>query len=159
MTEFNLVTIWRIEAPLPQVCEAIYNCPNWPEWWEGLEKVEEIYSGDAHGVGSLRRFTWKGQLPYRLTFDMRVVRAVPLKIIEGQASGEVEGTGCWRFSDDGPVSVVRYEWKVRTTPRWMNVLAPVAKPMFQWNHNQIMRQGGEGLARLLNARLVDAAHV
>ena len=154
MAEFNFVTIWRIEAPLHQVFDVIYHCWNWPQWWEGVEKVEEIASGNEEGIGSLRRFTWKGQLPYRLIFDIRIIRAVPLKIIEGHASGDLEGVGCWHFSDDCPITIVRYEWKVRTTRHWMNLLAPVAKPLFQWNHNQVMRQGGEGLARLLNARLV-----
>jgi hypothetical protein len=36
----------------------------------------------------------------------------------------------------------------------MNLLAPVARPLFKWNHDQIMRQGAEGMARLLNARLL-----
>jgi hypothetical protein len=36
----------------------------------------------------------------------------------------------------------------------MNVLAPVARPLFAWNHDHVMRSGGEGLARLLGARLL-----
>jgi hypothetical protein len=36
----------------------------------------------------------------------------------------------------------------------MNLLAPLARPIFEWNHDVIMRQGGEGLARLLDVRLV-----
>ena len=158
MAEFRLVTIWRIEAPLPQVCNAISSCLHWPDWWEGVEKVEVISPGDANGIGGLRRFTWKGQLPYRLTFDIRVTCAVPLQVLEGRASGELEGVGCWRLSREDPVTVVRHEWHVRTTRRWMNLLAPIAWPLFKWNHDQIMRQGGEGLARLLNARLVNLAH-
>jgi hypothetical protein len=157
MAEFHFVTVWRIEAALPLVCNAITQCLRWPEWWNGMEKVEEIDPGDGDGTGGLRRFTWKGRLPYRLTFDIRVARAVPLKIIEGHASGEVEGIGRWRFSHKAPVTTVRYEWHVRTTRRWMNLLAPVAWPLFKWNHDQLMRQGGEGLARHLNARLLGGA--
>ena len=158
MAQFHLVTVWRIDAPLQQVCTAIFGCMEWPHWWKGVEKVEELDPGDAHGLGSLRRFTWKGRLPYRLTFDIRVIRIVPLEVIEGRASGEVEGTGCWYFSQAGHITVVRYEWNVRTTRLWMNLLALVAKPVFIWNHNQLMQQGGEGLARLLNARLLSCAH-
>lgn len=154
MAEFDLVTVWRIDAPLPEVCNAISSCLDWPQWWKGVESVEELDPGDADGIGSLRRFTWRGRLPYRLTFDIRVTRIVPLKMIEGRASGEVEGSGCWYFSQDGHVTVVRYEWKVRTTRRWMNLLALIAKPVVKWNHDQLMQQGGEGLARLLNARLL-----
>lgn len=158
MAEFSFVTTWHIEAPLPQVCNAISQCKYWPAWWKGVEKVEELDPGDAGGIGSLRRFTWKGRLPYRLTFDIRIVRAEPLKIVEGRASGEVEGVGRWQFTHDAPVTIVRYEWHVRTTRRWMNLLAAFAKPLIRWNHDQLMRQGGAGLARLLNARLVRMAH-
>ena len=48
--------------------------------------------------------------------------------------------------------VVRYDWDVSTTRRWMNVLAPLARPLFEINHHAIMRWGGEGLARLLGTR-------
>ncbi|MBI5450710.1 MAG: SRPBCC family protein [Gammaproteobacteria bacterium] len=149
MAEFCFVTLWRIEAPLAQVCEAISQCARWPEWWPGVEKVEEIEPGAADGIGSLRRFTWKGRLLYRLTFDIRITRVVPLQLLEGRASGEVEGIGCWYFSCEGAVTIVRYEWQVRTTRGWMNVLAPLARPLFKWNHDQVMRQGAAGLTRLL----------
>lgn len=159
MAEFNFVTIWRIQAPLPRVCDAVSCCREWPQWWKGVEKVEEFDPGDAEGIGGLRRFTWRGRLPYRLVFDVRVTRIVPLTVLEGRASGEVEGRGCWYFSSCGDVTVVRYEWRVNTNRLWMNVVAPVARPLFKWNHHQVMRQGAEGLARLLNARLLGLVHV
>jgi hypothetical protein len=158
MAEFCFVTVWRIDAPLPEVCGAVSRCLLWPDWWKGVEKVEEVDPGDAEGIGSLRRFTWRGRLPYRLTFDLRVTRIVPLSILEGRASGEVEGVGRWLFSNDGGVSVVRYEWRVRTNRLWMNIMAPIARPLFKWNHDHVMRQGAEGMARLLNARLLSLAH-
>ena len=158
MAEFRLVTQWEIEAPLQRVCDAIYRCGQWPQWWKGAERVEEVDPGDVNGIGSLRRFTWKGRLPYRLSFDMRVTRAVPLAMLEGRASGEVEGIGRWRFYPDGRVTVVRYEWLVQTNRPWMNAVAPVARPLFEWNHDQVMRQGAEGLARWLGARLVGVVY-
>jgi hypothetical protein len=36
----------------------------------------------------------------------------------------------------------------------MNLLAPLARPVFRWNHDAIMREGGHALARRLNARLI-----
>jgi hypothetical protein len=38
----------------------------------------------------------------------------------------------------------------------MNLLAPAAKPIFQYNHNVVMRWGGEGLARHLGCKLLAA---
>ena len=39
----------------------------------------------------------------------------------------------------------------------MNLLAPLGRPIFAWNHDWVMKHGGEGLARLLGARLVVAS--
>ncbi len=36
----------------------------------------------------------------------------------------------------------------------MNLLAPVARPIFKANHDYVMRNGGEGIAKLLGARLL-----
>lgn len=159
MAEFNFVTTWRIAAPLAAVCDAVSECRDWPHWWRGVEKVEEIESGDERGLGSLRRFTWRGRIPYRLTFDVRVTRIVPLTLLEGCASGEVEGVGRWQFAHDGDTTTVRYEWHVRSNRRWMSLLAPFVRPVFKWNHHQVMRQGAEGMARLLNAPLLNIAQV
>lgn len=156
--EYRFITVWHIEAPLEAVCDAIYHSLSWPQWWRNVERVEELAPGDARGIGSVRRYTWRGRLPYRLTFDICVVHDEPLATIEGIASGDVEGKGRWSFSADGNVTIVRYDWQVRTTPMWMNLLALFARPFIEWNHNAVMRQGGEALARKLNARLVKVAH-
>ncbi len=71
--------------------------------------------------------------------------------------GELAGIGRWRlFEQDGevPVTAVVYEWNVSTTKPWMNLLAPIARPLFEWNHDWVMRNGGAGLAKLLGCRLL-----
>jgi hypothetical protein len=54
------------------------------------------------------------------------------------------------------VTAVTYEWNVHTTRAWMNLLAPVARPLFEYNHNVVMGWGGDGLSQLLNCRLLAA---
>lgn len=92
MSDYEFVTIWRFHAPLQAVWNEIYHSENWPKWWKGVEAVIELEKGDEIGVGSLRRYTWKSLLSYRLNFDMRTTRVEPLKLIEGIASGELHGT-------------------------------------------------------------------
>ena len=43
---------------------------------------------------------------------------------------------------------------MRTTKAWMNLLAPVARPVFARNHDYVMRSGGEGMPKLLGVRLL-----
>ncbi|HEY2000258.1 SRPBCC family protein [Paraburkholderia sp.] len=156
--EYQFFTIWRIEAPLQAVWAAIHDSQHWPEWWKNVEGVAQIEAGTSDGLGAVQRYTWKGWLPYRLVFDMRVTRIEPLVALEGEATGDVEGIGRWRFSTDRNVSVICYEWRVRTRRSWMNALAPLARPFFQWNHDTVMREGGLGLARRLDARLISIEH-
>jgi hypothetical protein len=155
MRDYHFLTLWKVAAPQAAVCQAIEDSLAWPQWWPGVEQVEELDPGDAEGIGSIRRYTWKGRLPYRLTFDIRVTRALRRHMVEGIASGDVEGVGCWHFAAEGDNTLVRYEWKVRPALRWMCLLSPLASPVFRWNHDLLMRQGGIGLARRLNTRLLD----
>jgi hypothetical protein len=128
-----------------------FSLENWPQWWPGVEKVEKLREGDAHHVGAVHRYTWKSKLPYRLVFEMETTRVEPITLIEGKALGELEGTGRWQLSKDGEVTTVRYDWKVETTKAWMNCLAPIARPIFKWNHNVVMGWGAEGLVKRLEA--------
>jgi hypothetical protein len=94
-----------------------------------------------------------------LIFDVQVIKSVPLKVIEGVARGDVEGTGRWLFSAEGDMTIVRYEWRIRITPLWMNVLTIVARPVIEWNHKSVMQRGGEALAQTLNVPLLGIEHV
>lgn len=156
MSDYEFVTIWRLSAPVERVYEALHASDRWPEWWPGVEKVEEVEPGDESGVGNLRRYTWKSKLPYRLVFEMRTTRVERPSVLEGAAVGELDGTGRWTLTAIPEGTEVRYDWKVRTTKPWMNLLAPIARPVFQWNHDVVMAWGGEGLARRLGARLLES---
>ena len=159
MAEYRLLTIWRIEAPLEAVYAAIHNSPRWPDWWPGMQKVEEVAAGDAHGINSILRYFWQGRLPYRMVFEVRATRIEKQVAIEGSVRGDLEGVGRWHFIDEGAVSIVRYEWHVRSTRWWMNLIAPFARSMFIRNHGILMRQGAEGLARLLDAPLLSQENI
>ncbi|MDT5294453.1 MAG: hypothetical protein QOJ76_1333 [Acidobacteriota bacterium] len=155
MADYSFVTLWRFRSPLAPVWNLIYRSEEWPAWWRGVERVERIEPGDSTGIGTLQRYTWKSKLPYRLVFEMRLTRVEPLSVIEGEAVGELTGRGVWRLKQEGEVTCVRYDWNVLTTKRWMNLLAPVARPVFQWNHDMVMNWGAEGLARKLGVERLE----
>ena len=57
----------------------------------------------------------------------------------------------WQLSTDGNETILRYDWNVETTKRWMNLLAPIARPLFKWNHNVVMSWGAKGIEERLGA--------
>ena len=152
MSDYEFVTIWDLNAPIEQIWEVIKHSETWNEWWKGVVRVVELKEGDDDGLGSIRRSTWKSALPYTLEFDSEIIRIERMKLIEARAYGELEGTGLWQFEALGERSTrVRYDWRVKTTKRWMNFIAPIARPFFRWNHNIIMGWGEEGLKKKLAA--------
>lgn len=154
MADYEFVTIWRFNAPQQKVWDLVFHSEAWPSWWRGVEKVERVKDGDDNHVGAIHRYTWKSKLPYRLIFEMETTRVEPINVIEGRAIGELQGTGRWQFSHEGEITTARYDWKVETTKTWMNLLAPLARPVFAWNHDVVMGWGGEGLARSLGVSLL-----
>jgi uncharacterized protein YndB with AHSA1/START domain len=160
--QYSFLTTWCLEAPRDQVWDAIYESERWPEWWRGVVAAARLVEGDPSGVGQVSRYTWRSRLPYDLDFEMTTTRVDRPRLLEGRAEGELAGTGRWRlFEEDGAngasaITAVVYEWNVSTTKRWMNLLAPLARPVFAWNHDWVMRNGGEGLAKLLGCRLLAA---
>ena len=150
MADYAFVTRWRTEAPLDHVVDVLGDVDRWPEWWRGVRSVERVSEGDSRGIGATHRFTFRSRLPYSLAFAMRVTQVAEPNRLSAQASGELEGTGTWTLRDGDGTTRIRYEWNVRTTRWWMNLLAPVARPLFARNHDIVMEWGRHGLASRLD---------
>ena len=157
MSDYEFLTTWRIAAPLDRVWDAIHDVDAWPEWWKGVVSVVELQAGDDDGIGSIRRMTWKSALPYKLEFDSQVIRIEHQRLIEARAFGELDGVGIWCFTAESDTKTrLDYDWRVKTTKSWMNLLAPVARPFYRWNHDVIMRWGEEGLKRRLGGSAAES---
>jgi uncharacterized protein YndB with AHSA1/START domain len=154
MPEYRFLTTWLLEADRERVWDAIYESERWPEWWKGVEEAEKLEEGDENGVGQFGRYVWKAKLPYRVEFWIRTTRVERPQLLEGNATGELAGVGRWHLFEEDGLTAVIYEWNVTTTKAWMNVIAPLARPAFQSNHDYVMRNGGKGLAELLGVRLL-----
>lgn len=154
MHDYSFITIWKIKAPLNQVWDAIYKSEDWPNWWRGVLKVETISHGDENDIGRMMHYTWKSVLPYKLKFDIISTQIEKPFVLQGDAIGELEGTGRWEFLEKDGITTTKYFWDVTATKKWMKSLAPLLKPLFKWNHNVVMKWGAKGLAKKLNAELL-----
>lgn len=153
MAEYHFVSTWQIQAPVERVWEELYHAERWPSWWKYVVAVDELEPGAVGGVGKRLHVLFRTRLPYTLGFDVRMTLVHPPSTLEAEATGELEGTGRWTLTPAGGGTLVRYNWDVRTTRWWMNLLTPVARPVFSWNHDEMMRDGGQSLARRLGVDL------
>src|SRR5262245_30568141 len=119
-SQYDFVTEWKLRAPLDQVWTLLLNPEDWPAWWRGVERVVLLKPGvDDLGTGAVRDYTWRSRLPYRLTFTMQTTRIEPRSLIEGKATGELEGSGRWLLSHSDGITHVRYDWQVVANKWWM----------------------------------------
>ena len=150
---YAFTTLWLVEAPIEPVWDAIFNSDSWPSWWPYVARVDDLQSGDARGLGAVRRYTWTTRLPYRLVFESTVTHVEAPHLLEARVRGQLVGSGRWSLTSTDTGTLVRYDWNVRTGVTWMNALAFIARPLFAWNHDAVMRAGGSGLGQLLGARV------
>lgn len=156
MARYEFVSTWCVKAPVEQVWDAVYDAEHWPEWWQGVAFTKKIRDGDENDIGCIWRLGWRARLPYTLEFESETTHVDRPHLMEGFTSGELNGTGIWRFYEGNAGTAAVYEWNVETTKPWMNALAPLARPVFVHNHHVIMKNGAVGLSKLLGARLVAA---
>ena len=153
MTDYHFVSTWRLQAPIEQVWDEIFHTERWPSCWKYVHRVDRLDPGDADGLGRRQHL----QLTTRLALPARLRHpgAPPPATHHpgGRRHRELEGVGRWTLTPVDGGTLVRYDWDVRTTKWWINLAAPVARPALVWNHDALMREAAEGLARRLDAEL------
>jgi hypothetical protein len=154
LARYRFLTTWLLDAPREPTWDAIEDVMRWPEWWRGVVSVDELDPGDSDRVGSRYAIQWRSRIPYPIRFEFTLDRVKRPSAMAGRARGELEGTGQWRLFEQDGATAVLYDWDVVTTRQWMNLVAPIARPIFTRNHDVVMGWGGEGLARLLGVRLL-----
>jgi hypothetical protein len=155
--QYSFITKWKIKAPLERVWDAIDKGEDWPIWWKGAEQTEIIDNGSIDGTGKVIRYIWKSFLPFTLSFDFKITGRELYKKITGEATGDLEGTGIWTFEEINDITYVQYKWDVISTKKIVNLLSPVLKWFFNYNHNLLMHWGAKGLAKKLHAKLLKAS--
>ncbi len=153
MAEYHFFTTWDVDAPIDAVWDVLSDATRYPTWWKYVISVTELEPSQPDRKGGLFLYKWGTALPYTLEFKMRVTEYEPPRLMEGHARGELDGVGRWELIEKEGFTRVTYDWRVRTTKAWMNLLAPLAKSAFSWNHDVIMTEGGRALARRLGVNL------
>lgn len=151
-SHFDLVSHWRLQAPVEQVWAALADPAGWPAWWPYVRSVRMLREGGIDGLGSVRRIDWSTRLPYRLVIEVEAVESVRYHRLRGRSRGQLDGEGLWLLRAEDGFTDVTYVWRVRLVRRWMRWLAPLLAPVFQWNHAGVMRAGEAGLRRHLAMR-------
>jgi uncharacterized protein YndB with AHSA1/START domain len=146
--EYRFITRWRVSAPRQVVWDILTDSQRYPEWWPGYKRCQQLTPG-VTGVGAAAEYVVRGPLPYEVRYCLEVTHYDPPNEVAVSAAGDLVGAGRVVYEPDGDGTLVTFFWTVRTSGFWLNLLVPVLRWLFAWNHNSVMRQGEQGIIRRL----------
>jgi uncharacterized protein YndB with AHSA1/START domain len=156
MAPYRFETSWWTRAEPDRVWSLLADYAAWPSWWRGIRDVELIRRGEDSGVGSVLRQRWRSFVPYTLVFDLQMLRVDGPRLLEGRATGDLEGSATWTLAVEEDGTRVRFLVDVRTTRWWMNLPLPLASRVVRASFESIMRNGREGLEKSLGEPVVSS---
>lgn len=148
---YRFSVVWWTTAVTDRVWEALANYAAWPTWWRGIRSVEVLHRGDENGVGTILRQRWRSWVPYTLRFDLEMLRIESGRLLDGRASGDLEGICKWTLAPVNGGTEIHFDVDIRTARWWMNLAGPFAQKIVRSNFETIMRWGREGLERSLES--------
>lgn len=158
---YDLRSTWHLHANPDEVWAIIADVNmSWPTWWPHCSfagPLERKHAATKSQEDVLKATTahlnFKASLGYTLTITIHPTKVHSSSEIEFDAGGHLLGTGRVTLMEKADRTTrMDIDWKVHPTQTWMNLLSPVAAPVFRAAHAHIMRQGEKGLAQALEKR-------
>jgi hypothetical protein len=155
--------VWRVAGTPDEVAAILGDAALLPRWWPSVYLAVEPLPGTPEagtpeenrpvpGIPAPALLHTKGWLPYTLRWTMTVTEPVTSGGFALTAAGDLNGTGRWTFEQDGPETVITYDWQVSAAKPLLRRLSWLLKPAFAANHRWAMARGHESLALELRRR-------
>ena len=146
LTHYVFRSIWTVEAPPEDAFAVLRDVSSYPRWWPEVKEATQV---DRERFDlQVRSF-----LPYALEFTLAATRADRAAgVLEAKLTGDLDGVTRWTIAEATNGSRLVFHEDVVTTKRWLNALAPLARPAFKANHAVMMRHGQAGLRTFLADR-------
>lgn len=154
--DYEFQTVWRVAGTPEEVADILGDTTTLPAWWPSVYLSAEPVAGTPEnglaGIPRPAQLHTKGWLPYTLRWTLTVTEPVTSRSFALTAAGDLNGTGRWTFEQDGPETVISYDWGVSAAKPLLRRLSWLLKPAFAANHRWAMAQGQQSLALELRRR-------
>ena len=145
LRDYRFTSYWRVRATVEEAYAALHDLESYPAWWPEVKEATRV---DDKTFALRCRST----LPYDLVFHTtQAVEDPSSGILEASMTGDLEGFSRWTITAEGAGTLAVFEEEVEAKKRLLRVLAPVARPVFRFNHELMMRHGESGLRARLAA--------
>jgi uncharacterized protein YndB with AHSA1/START domain len=148
---FDLVSHWRIAAPVDRAWAALTDVERWPVWWPCVRSAHVLRHAGPDDSGSIHRICWETRIAREVVIQVEAVELLPQERIRVRSRGPLDGEGIWLLREERGSTDITCVWRIELAARWMRWIAPLLVPVVRWNHDGVMRAGEAGLARHLAA--------
>ena len=146
LNHYHFETVWRLTFPPDEVFAVLANVESYTAWWPGMRRIkgldETTFETEVRSV-----------LPFSLVFRTIITRQDrQAGLLEADLRGDLEGFSRWTITATDAGAQAIFEEDVIARNRLLRVLAPIARPVFRWNHAVLMNHGEQGLSAFLAGR-------
>jgi uncharacterized protein YndB with AHSA1/START domain len=141
---------WDVAAPREAVFDLIADARTYPSWWRPV--YIDVESDGEPRLGAVSQQHFKGRLPYHLRTSSTVTVYDPPHRVGAEVVGDLRGRGLWTLTPTETGTRVRFDWSVFADKPLLQVLTPVLRPVFRWNHAWAIARAQEGLEPAARAR-------
>jgi hypothetical protein len=150
LNHYHFRTVWHLAFRPEEVLPVLAELETYPAWWPGMRRVrrldETTFDTEVRSV-----------LPFSLVFRTLTTRQDPRAgVLQADLRGDLEGFSRWTITAVQGGCQAVFEEDVIANKLLLRVLAPLARPIFRWNHALLMNRGERGLPVFL-AGIAEAA--
>jgi len=151
--DYRFLTVWRVAGTVHEVMAVLGDAESLPRWWPSVYlSVVPVKDAAPDGTGLVVDLHTKGWLPYTLRWALTISEPMTETGFALTAAGDLNGTGRWTFTTDGPEIVISYDWRVSASKPLLRRLSWLLRPVFSANHRWAMARGEESLRLELRRR-------
>lgn len=151
LSTYAFVTSFEVGASPEDVFDLVIAPEPWLDHWGDVVEVDRRQQGGPDGVGSAVAGSVRAPWGYRIGGRIDVVAAERPAWVEMQVAGTIRGSGTWVLEATPRGTAVEFTWSVRPVARWLRVLTPVARPLFEAAHATVVRHAVDAAAEHLDA--------
>jgi hypothetical protein len=143
VTFFRFEDTWTLPAPARHVYKVLADLACYTDWWPQVRRARQLSADTGELV-------IRSVLPYSLRVVIRPEIEDPERLLlRATLTGDMVGWSSWQISPspDGCTGVFTQEV---TTNGLLSVAALVARPLLEWNHAIMMRNGQRELQAYLS---------
>ena len=144
MTDFDFHSVWTLPASADRVYDVLANAERYSQWWPQIRRVRAT---DEHS-GSM---SIRSAVPLTLlVFGRREVEDSVDRYLKVRLSGAMTGWSSWAVRPTGSGCIAEFRQQVAVSGA-LGSASKIAKPVFEWNHEAMMRGGHRGLSAYLSS--------